>query len=126
LPRLVGISKAKEMMYTNRRISGEEAFRIGLVDYVVPKTELDATAKKLANEIIAKSASAVAAAKATVYKAITLPLDEGLEFERKSFGALFGTRDQKEAMAAFLEKRKATYKDSIDEYLNNYAIYNQI
>lgn len=118
LPRLVGISKAKELMYTGRRISGEEACRLGLVDYAVDRAELEQTAKKLANEIIAKSASAVAAAKATVYKAFTQPLSEGIEFERKSFAALFGTRDQKEAMTAFLEKRKPEFKDGIEVYFN--------
>jgi enoyl-CoA hydratase len=118
LPRIVGISKAKELMYTGRMINADEAHRIHLVDMVVPRNRLEATAVQIADEIKVKPAAAIAAAKETVLQASMLPLDEGLEFERKSFGALFGTFDQKEAMSAFLEKRKANFKDTIDDFFN--------
>lgn len=118
LPRIVGISKAKELMYTGKMITADEAYNIRLIDMVVPRNKLESTALEIAEQIKSKPSAAIAAAKETVLQASLLPLDAGLEFERKAFGALFGTHDQIEAMSAFLEKRKAKFTDTVDDFFN--------
>jgi enoyl-CoA hydratase len=110
LPRLVGKHRAMEMMLTGEFMSAADAERFGLVNRVVPLEMLMEEAKGIANKIAAKPALAVKAAKEAVLKSANLPLDEGLEFERKSFWLLFASEDRSEGMKAFLEKRKPQFK----------------
>jgi enoyl-CoA hydratase len=111
LTRLVGKSKAMEMNLTGRMMDAAEAERAGLVSRIVPAADLVAEALKTAEKIAAKSQIAVKAAKESVNRALETTLREGLLFERRLFNALFATEDQTEGMAAFVEKRPASFKD---------------
>ena len=112
LTRAVGKSKAMDLCLTGRRMGAEEAERSGLVSRVVPVDELVDTAIGIAQEIAEKSRIAAAMTKETVDKAFETTLAEGVIFERRAFHSMFGTDDQKEGMAAFVEKRKANWKHS--------------
>jgi enoyl-CoA hydratase len=105
LARAIGRGRAMELVLTGRRIDAAEADRIGLATAVVPAAEVVERALELASRIAAMPTLAVEAAKAAVNAADQLPLDEGLRYERDRFEALFGTDDQREGMAAFIEKR---------------------
>lgn len=110
LPRAVGKVKAMEMVLTGDFISAEEALSVGLINKVVPVDLYLSEAVKLAQKIAAQSPIAVQMAKESVLKAFEMPLQEALYFERKNFYMLFATEDQKEGMAAFVEKRKPEFK----------------
>ena len=110
LTRTVGKYKAMEMILTGRSISAEEAYRIGLVNRVVPSESLMEEAKKLASDIASKPPISIRSAKEAILKAQDTSLEVGLEFERKAFYMLFATEDGKEGMRAFLEKRKPNFK----------------
>lgn len=99
-----------EMVLAGEAMSAAEAERLGLVNRVVPVELLLDEAKKLAKKIALKPALAVKAAKEAVLKSANSSLDEGLEFERKSFYLLFASADRQEGMRAFLEKRKPEFK----------------
>lgn len=110
LTRIVGKSKAMEIVLSGKFINADEAKAYGLVSKVVPVEFFLSEAIKLAETIAEKSPIAVQMAKESVLKAYDMPLQEALFFERKNFYMLFGTEDQKEGMAAFVEKRKADFK----------------
>ncbi len=110
LTRAVGKVKAMEMVLTGTFISAEEAKNYGLINKVVPVELYLEEAVKMATKIAEKSPIAVQLAKESVNKAFDTHLQEGLFFERKNFYMLFATEDQKEGMAAFVEKRQAQFK----------------
>ncbi len=110
LTRTVGKYRAMELMLTGDQLTAREAERLGLVNKVVPVELLLEEAKNLARKIAAKAPLAVKLAKEAVLKAANTPLDEGLEFERKSFYLLLASEDRKEGMRAFLEKRKPEFR----------------
>lgn len=110
LPRAVGKVNAMEMALTGKFITADRAYQLGLVNKVVPVELYLEEALKMAREIAQLSPIAVRLAKEAVLKAYETPLSEGLEFERKNFYLLFATEDQKEGMAAFVEKRLANFK----------------
>jgi len=105
LAKLVGRPKAMEMCLTGRLMGAEEAERAGLVSRIVPAADLIGEAMKVAEKIASFSPAAVLMAKEAINRAEETSLAEGLRFERRLFHALFATEDQKEGMAAFLEKR---------------------
>jgi enoyl-CoA hydratase len=105
LAAAVGKAKAMEMCLTGRMMGAEEAEKAGLVAQVVPAESLIEEALKTAAEIAAMPPLAALAAKEMVNAAFELPLAQGVRFERRLFHGLFGTEDQKEGMAAFVEKR---------------------
>ena len=105
LTRAVGRARAMELILTGRSIDAREAERLGLVSLVVPAEETLDRALELAGRIAELPPIAVRAAKAAVNAAQELPLSEGLARERQAFFGLFATADQKEGMAAFVEKR---------------------
>ena len=109
LTRAVGKVNAMEMVLTGKFISAEKAMQLGLVNRVVPVEYYLNEAITLAKEIAALSPLAVRLAKESVNKAFDTGLSEGLEFERKNFYMLFASQDQKEGMAAFVEKRKPEF-----------------
>ena len=109
LARAVGKARAMELIMTGRRIDAAEAERLGLVTKVVPAAETVSAALALAATIASMPPLAVRAAKAAVSSAAELPLAAGLRYERDLFEALFLSEDQREGMAAFLEKRKANW-----------------
>jgi enoyl-CoA hydratase len=110
LTRAVGKAKAMEMILSGRMIDATEAERCGLVSRVVANDRLLDEGLKLADKIAAQSRPAVLAAKEAVNRAFESSLAEGVRFERRLFHALFSTEDQKEGMAAFVEKRKPQFK----------------
>ena len=109
LARAVGKAKAMEMVLTGEFISAQEAHRVGLVNRVVPVGQYLEEAYRLAANIAAMSPVAVRLAKEAVNRAFETPLEEGLQFERKNFYLAFASEDQKEGMAAFVEKRKPIF-----------------
>ncbi|MFN7174255.1 MAG: enoyl-CoA hydratase-related protein [Thermaurantiacus tibetensis] len=105
MARAIGKAKTMEMCLTGRMMSAEEAERAGLVARVVPAAELMAEARKLALEIAGMPPLAALAVKEQVNAAFETTLQQGILFERRLFHAMFGTADQTEGMAAFIEKR---------------------
>ncbi len=112
LTRAVGKSKAMEMVLTARFMDAAEAERANLVSRIVPADQLVGEAVKLAEKIAALSPVAVAFAKRAVNRAFETTLVEGVRYERALFLSLFGTPDQREGMAAFVEKRKPAFRQS--------------
>jgi enoyl-CoA hydratase len=110
LTRIVGKNKAMEMVLTGTFISAQQAKEYGLVNKIVPVEFYLSEAIKMAALIAEKSPIAVQLAKESVLRAYEMPLQEALYFERKNFYMLFATEDQKEGMAAFVEKRKANFQ----------------
>ena len=111
LTRAVGKAKAMELCLTGRFMGAEEAERAGLVSRIVPAQDLVADAIKTAQAIAAMSLPAVLTAKDAINRAFETTLAEGVKFERRAFYALFATQDQKEGMAAFVEKRRPAFKN---------------
>jgi enoyl-CoA hydratase len=110
LPRAVGKAKAMDLVLTGRMMDAAEAERAGLVSRVVPADKLIDEALAAAERIAEFSLPSVMMAKEAVNRAFESPLAEGMLFERRLFHALFATEDQKEGMAAFVEKRKPKFK----------------
>lgn len=111
LTRYAGKSKSMDMNLTGRFMTAEEAERSGLVSRVVPAKKLMEEAMTAAHKIAEKSMITVLAAKEAVNRSYELTLSEGILFERRVFHSMFATEDQKEGMAAFLEKRQAQFRD---------------
>ncbi len=111
LTRAVGKAKAMDMNLTGRFMDAAEAERSGLVSRVVPLAQLKDDAMKSATRIAEKSMLTAMAVKESVNRAFETTLREGLLFERRSFHAMFATEDQKEGMAAFVEKRQPQFRD---------------
>ena len=110
LPRAVGKSKAMDMILTSRMMDAAEAERGGLVSRVVPLADLMNVTLAAADAINELSAMSVMAAKESVNRAFEGTLADGIMFERRLFHAMFATEDQKEGMDAFLNKRKAVFR----------------
>jgi enoyl-CoA hydratase len=109
LIRAIGKAKATEMCLTGRMMDAAEAERAGLVARVIPAADLQAEALKMATMIANMPLTAVLQIKAALVRAFEISLREGLMSEREAFNSLFGTADQKEGMAAFVEKRPAVF-----------------
>ena len=110
LPRLVGAGIAKELIYTGKFISAEEAARIGLLNKVVEPEKLLDEAMEMARLIANKPVLGVRAAKEAINSGLNMVLSEGLEVEAYHWSYLCGTEDQKEGASAFIEKRKPEFK----------------
>jgi enoyl-CoA hydratase len=110
LTRVLGKHRAMELILTGDMLNAADAERLGLVNRVVPGELCLEEAKNIARKIATKPPLAIKAAKEAVLKSANSALDEGLEFERKSFYLLFASEDRTEGMKAFLEKRKAEFK----------------
>ena len=110
LARFIGKSKAMEMCLTGRMMDAEEAERCGLVSRIVPKGELREEAIRVGKQIAAFSRPITMLTKESVNRAYETTLSEGVRFERRAFQSVFAFEDQKEGMAAFVEKRKPAFK----------------
>ena len=106
LPRVVGVSRAKELMFVGDHIDAREAHRIGLVNRIVPRADLMTTTLELARTIGQRAPLSLQAIKAAVDYGMEHALEDGLAFERARFAALRDSEDRKEGIAAFLEKRE--------------------
>jgi enoyl-CoA hydratase len=109
LPRLVGTGIAKEMIYTGRHLTADEALSSGLVNAVYPPDSLMAAARELAGTIARNSPAALAASKRAINQAAIADATTGKLFEAQIFALSFGSADQREGMAAFLERRKPDF-----------------
>lgn len=109
LPRIIGVTKAKELIYTGDIIDAEEALNLGLLNKVVEPEKLIDEAKALAARIIKNSMIAVAYGKEVINRGMQVDMDTALSMEANFCGMCFSTKDQKEGMAAFVEKRKANF-----------------
>ncbi len=110
LPRLVGITKAKEIIFTGEPIDAQEAYRIGLVNKVVPVGALMDEAMKMAETLKQRPPITLRLAKMCINDGMSMPLLSALEYEQKCFVLAHLSEDSKEGMQAFLEKRKPNYK----------------
>lgn len=110
LPRLIGTSRAKDLILTGRKLDAEEAERIGLVNRVVPRAELEEAARELAGVIAANGPVAVRSAKEAIDRGTEAPIEEGLEIEAGCYERVLPTSDRLEALAAFAEKRKPEFR----------------
>lgn len=106
LARLVGMGRAKELIFTGSNIDAQEAYRIGLVNKVVPNEELMDTAKKMAGKIASNASFAVSIAKAAINNGYDMDIKNAVEYEANLFGITCSTHDKSEGMNAFIEGRK--------------------
>lgn len=109
LARTIGAGKAKELIYTAKIIGSQEALTCGLINHVYPQENLLAEAKKLAIEIADKAPLAIGYSKQAINQGLEMDLKRGLDLEANLFGLCFATKDQKEGMRAFLEKRQVKF-----------------
>ncbi|WP_028400263.1 enoyl-CoA hydratase [Ectobacillus panaciterrae] len=110
LPRLIGLGRAKELIYTARRISAAEAKEYGLVEYAVPADKLMGKSIEIAERIAANGPIAVQLAKQAISQGVQTDLYSGLRIERQAYEGVIGTKDRLEGLQAFKEKRKPNYK----------------
>ena len=111
LPRLVGMGKAKELLFSGESIDAQEAYRIGLVNMVVPSESLMAEAKKMAKKFVRQPGYALMLIKNLVNEGLNMDLNSALVHESRNLQILFSTEDQKEGVRAFIEKRKPVFKN---------------
>lgn len=111
LPRLIGRTKATEWILTGDVFMAQEAYRLGLINQVVPQDQVLKAAKDLARKIASKGAVAIAQSLQAIENGMDRPLTEGLAQEAKAFGAIAATEDAREGVTAFLEKRQPQFKD---------------
>lgn len=110
LPRIVGRGRAKELIYTGRRISAAEALRIGLVNQIHPAEELMRASLRLAEEICQSAPIAVQQAKYAINRGLETDLNTGMAIESNAYWICIPTEDRQEGLAAFAEKRQPVYK----------------
>ncbi len=111
LPRIVGMSKATQMILSGDQIRSEEALAIGLVNMVVSKDTLVEDAKKLASKITPKSLNGIRQALKSMATGSQVSIEKAMDIESSCFADLYGTADMREGISAFLEKRKANFSD---------------
>ncbi|MEE8442547.1 MAG: enoyl-CoA hydratase-related protein [Dehalococcoidia bacterium] len=109
LPRTVGLGRARAMLLTGKTISADEAFRIGLVDQVVPPDQLEKVALEVARGFLGMSSRVLSVQKDIIAKWLELGEEEAAEYSIKAFALCFATHDPREAMTAYLEKREAHF-----------------
>lgn len=110
LPRIIGVAKARELLFTGKVISSEEALKIGLVNNVVSSENLLNNVKELADSILKNANLAVIATKKAINDGLEKSMDEAILIEKNYFSKCFNSEDQKEGMKAFLEKRTPNYQ----------------
>ena len=111
LSRIIGVGRAKELIFTCDQVDAQEAYRLGLANHVVPLEELMDYAMAMAKKIASKASYAVSVAKAAINTSENVDLPSGCAREQDLLGLLFATHDKKEGMEAFLERRKPQFTD---------------
>ena len=111
LARLIGAGRAKEMIFTGDQIDAQEAYRMGLVNHVVPRDQLMSACRALGEKIVSRSGYAVALAKSAVNSSMDIDRRNGAEREKDLLGLAFATRDKQEGMEAFLARRTPQFED---------------
>jgi enoyl-CoA hydratase len=106
LPRIVGLGKAKELLFTASKVKAEEALRLGLVNAVYPLSQLMDECIKMAEKIAQNAPIAIRGTKKAINEGMQLDMDSAIDIEAEVFGSCFDTQDQKNAMRAFIEKSK--------------------
>ncbi|ETF02218.1 crotonase [Advenella kashmirensis W13003] len=114
LPRLVGVSRALQMMLSGEPVSSEYALSIGLVNEVIEQDQLEARAHEFANLLAGRSAPAMDQIKRLVYRGIERPLEDALRMERAALPSILGSADYAEGLAAFAEKRPPTFTSVVE------------
>jgi enoyl-CoA hydratase/carnithine racemase len=109
LPRLVGRTKALDLMFTGRTVGPAEALSLGIVDRLFPAAELQGETMKYAGRLASGATLAIGRIKQAVMEGMDLPLDDALALERELMAPLFDTADAREGIGAFAEKRQATF-----------------
>jgi enoyl-CoA hydratase/carnithine racemase len=110
LPRLLGTSQARRLILLGETIDAQEAYRIGLVDFLTEKGKVVATALNIAQKIADKGPLSVRMAQRAIREGLEMSLSEGLELELRFFGEICKTEDMREGLQAFLDHRKAEFK----------------
>ncbi|MCD6571183.1 MAG: enoyl-CoA hydratase/isomerase family protein [Deltaproteobacteria bacterium] len=110
LPRLIGKGRAYELLLTGKAIDAEEAYRIGLVNKVVPKGEVVKAAEEMAGKIMENGPIAIELCKDAVEIGMDLPIEQAVQYSQKNCITCFSTEDMKEGTSAFIEKRKPNFK----------------
>ncbi|HEY9576713.1 MAG TPA: enoyl-CoA hydratase-related protein, partial [Pseudobacillus sp.] len=110
LPRLIGIGKAKELIFTARRITAHQAEQIGLIEHIAEPENLLETAIHLAKELAANAPLALFQAKAAINQGMQTDITTGLQIEKLAYNTLIPTEDRIEGLRAFAEKRPPTYR----------------
>ncbi len=110
LPRLIGVSKACELMFTGKIINAKEAEKIGLVNQVVPSDQLEAVVKELAHKLAKGPPMAIALQKISLYQGLTMDLPTAIEWEARAMSLCMLSEDMKEGLKAFKEKRPPLFK----------------
>jgi enoyl-CoA hydratase len=110
LVRLIGMTRAKELLYTGDMIDANTALNMGLVNKVVPPESLMDEARAMAEKLLTKSGAILSLLKKAATSGAGMSLSDGLDHEARCFALCFATEDQKEGMKAFMEKRKAEFK----------------
>ncbi len=113
LPRLIGVSRALDLMVTGRRLSPAEAYELGILDRLFPAGQLEEETRKYAEGLAAGATGAIGSIKLAVHRGIEKPLAEGLEIERELVEPLFDSEDAREGISAFMEKRKPEFGKSV-------------
>ncbi len=111
LPRLVGMAKAKEIIFTGDMFDAQTALQIGMINKVVPLDKLMPEAKSLAQKLLTKSSVALAYAKKSINSGVSMSLSSAMDMDESYFARCFASEDQKEGMRAFMEKRKPEFKN---------------
>lgn len=109
LSRLIGLGRAKQLVFSAENIDAEEAYRLGIANKVVEQSELLNEVEAFAKTLLTKSSKGIRMAKKTIENGYDITLEEALNYEASNFGVLFSETHQKEGMAAFLEKRKPNF-----------------
>lgn len=111
LSRIIGIGRAKEMIFTCEQVDAQEAYRIGLVNHVVPRKELMDYCMNMARKIASKASYAVSVAKSAINTSENVDINSGCTREQDLLGLIFATHDKKEGLEAFLERRQPVFRD---------------
>src|SRR5215218_1700899 len=109
LPRLIGVTKALDLMITGRRLSPSEAYELGILDRLFSADALEEETRKYAQKLAGGASEAIGSIKLAVYGGIERPLEEGLEMERTLVEPLFDSEDAREGISAFMEKRRPEF-----------------